>query len=503
MGSRLRQLRRERDLSQASLAETLGLSPSYVNQIEHDVRPLTVPVLMRITEAFGVDATFFSRDDDSRLLAELQDVVLDKELCPSPVELQELSELVYNHPSIARTIVDMHRRYCNVRDKLSLATDTRHRSSSEALAMPHEEVRDFFYARQNYFDDIDKAAEKLARDLNLQRANNRSTEEALVTRLHSHGVSIHLAQSTDVASPEIVSAGSSEIAPPPQAAPAAAPAMSSIRRSHSNLGADTTQHRFDAETRRLYLAEELSTGQRCFRMATELAHLEHDLVDIAIADAGFSGEAAAALATRGVASYFAAALLMPYTSFHNEAERQGYDIDYLRQVFGMGYETTCHRLSTLQRPGLRGIPFTFVRVDRAGNVSKRQSATGFHFSNSGGTCPLWNVYETFSDPGTIKRQVAQMPDGRTYFWVARTVRHRSAHYTQPGKLFSIGLGCDIRHAHRTVYSQGLDLSNLGAATPIGVGCRVCSRSHCAQRAFPQIHAELHIDAHRSSVAPYD
>lgn len=77
---------------------------------------------------------------------------------------------------------------------------------------------------------------------------------------------------------------------------------------------------------------------------------------------------------------------MPYDTFHTEAEQCGYDIEYLCQVFGVGYETVASRLSTLQRPNQRGIPFTFVRVDRAGNMSKRQSATGVHFSNSGGTC---------------------------------------------------------------------------------------------------------------------
>ena len=186
VGSRLRQLRRERDLSQASLASTLGLSASYVNQIEHDVRPLTVPVLLRITEVFGVDATFFSRDDDSRLLAEIQDVIQDKELCPSPVELQELSELVYNHPTVARTLVDMHRRYRNVRDKLSLATDSRRvTDSAQALSMPHDEVRDFFYARQNYLDGLDHHAEELAGEVGVEPFHIRDTERALADRLRS------------------------------------------------------------------------------------------------------------------------------------------------------------------------------------------------------------------------------------------------------------------------------------------------------------------------------
>ena len=353
VGSRLRQLRRERDLSQASLAATLGLSASYVNQIEHDVRPLTVPVLLRITEVFGVDATFFSRDDDSRLLAEIQDVVQDKELCPTPVEFQELSELVYNHPSVARIMVDIHRRYRNARDKLSLATDTRRtRDGSQALSMPHDEVRDFFYARQNYLDDLDNAAEDLAGELGVTNFKIRDTEKALAARLKDkHNV-------------EII----------------------------TTSPLDGTQHSFDAETGVLALASRLTEGQRAFRMASELSFLEVGELLGELTDAEpFTSEASLNLARRGIASYFAAATLMPYDKFHTEAEQCGYDIEYLCQVFGVGYETVASRLSTLQRPNQRGIPFTFVRVDRAGNMSKRQSATGVHFSNSGGTCPLWNV----------------------------------------------------------------------------------------------------------------
>ncbi|MCK7660841.1 acetate metabolism transcriptional regulator RamB [Corynebacterium sp. CCM 8835] len=471
VGSRLRQLRRERDLSQAALASTLGLSASYVNQIEHDVRPLTVPVLLRITETFGVDATFFSRDDDSRLLAEVQDVVLDREICPDAVELRELSEMVYNHPALARAMVEMHRRYRNVRDKLSLATDVRHfppsadsgvRAVDNPLGMPHEEVRDFFYARQNYLDGLDVSAEELAEELDLDPTDPSRTEDAIMRRLALHGVTVH-----------------------------------------RGTGSGDTLHHLDPESGTLSLSPRLNSGQRAFRMAAELAHLEAtDILGEAVDSGHFTSEESRILAARGVGSYYAAALLMPYRRFHAEAERSGYDIDHLTQLFGAGYETICHRLSTLQRPQLRGIPFTFVRVDRAGNMSKRQSATGFHFTHSGGTCPLWNVYETFTNPGTIMRQLAQMPDGRNYLWIARTVRHHRSRFAEPGKLFAIGLGCEARHAERTVYAEGLDLTNLDAATPIGAGCRVCSRSDCAQRAFPPVHRPLKIDAHTSTIAPY-
>ena len=167
-----------------------------------------------------------------------------------------------------------------------------------------------------------------------------------------------------------------------------------------------------------------------------------------------------------------------------------------------GYETVCHRLSTLQRPGAAGVPFSFVRVDRAGNMSKRQSATGFHFTTSGGTCPLWNIYESFSFPGKIMRQVAQMPDGRLHLWVSRTVTTRPMRFGQPRKTFAIGLGCEARHAHRTVYAQGLDLDDVDAATKIGSGCRMCDRPACPQRAFPPLNHALRVDAHRSSLSPY-
>lgn len=466
VGSRLRQLRRERDLSQAALAEALGLSASYVNQIEHDVRPLTVPVLMRITDTFGVDATFFSQDDDSRLLAEIQDVIQDQELAgqrSTSVDLHELSELVYNHPDIARTLVDIHRRFRTIRDKLSLATDSRRVSpGQQALSMPHDEVRDFFYTRQNYLDGLDHWAENVAAELDVTPFGIQTTERALAARLSErHGITITQTKEEGVL------------------------------------------HRFDARAGVVELASFLTTGQRAFRMAAELAQLEaRDQLDALIATEPFTSEASRNLARRGIASYAAAAIILPYATMHAESERSGYDVEYLCNVFGVGYETVASRLSTLQRPNLRGVPFTFVRVDRAGNMSKRQSANGVHFTNAGGTCPLWSVYETFAQPGTIVRQHAQMPDGRDYLWVARTVRHHMGRFTDTDKLFSIGLGCEVRHAERTIYAEGLDLSRSSSATPIGAGCRTCPRSNCPQRAFPAINEILEIDAHQSSIAPY-
>lgn len=437
-------------------------------------------MLERITNAFGVDATFFSQEDSTRLLAEVQDVILDKEVSPIPVDVAELAELVKNHPVLARTLVDIHSRYRNVSDKLSLLTEERNQGSAvlsitprgelfgrasgpEAFSMPHEEVRDFFYARQNYVDILDVQAEKLSQQLGLGATQIHHTEQILTQRLAAaHGVTVVYSR---------------------------------------HLG--DTQHVYRPESKELYVSAIMRPGQIAFRLAAELAYLEAgDTIDSLVELGRFSSKETEALASRGLATYWAAALLLPYRQFHASAEESRYDLEFLMREYGVGYETVCHRLSTLQRPSLRGVPWTFVRVDRAGNMSKRQSASGLHLSNSGGTCPLWNVYETFSYPGKIMRQIAQMPDGRTYLWVARTVNHHRAAWGQPGKMFAIGLGCELRHAHRTVYSDGLDVHDTSAAVPIGSGCRLCPRPACPQRAFPPIDRKININRHRSTIAPY-
>ena len=462
VGSRVRQLRNERGYSQAALAQMLNISPSYLNQIEHDVRPLTVPVLLRITEVFGVDATFFASEDDTRLIAELREVTQDRDVGVD-VDPAEVAEVVAAPPTLARAMVNLHRRYRLTTTQLAAATEGRFSPDgfgSGAISMPHEEVRDYFYERQNYLHELDTAAEDFATRLRIHRGD---LLRDLSDRLKAvHGVTI---------------------------------------RRRMDLG-ESVLHRYDPETKTLDIGGHLSSGQTVFKMAAELAYLEYgDLIDKLVAEGNFTSEESTRLARLGLANYFAAATVLPYRQFHEVAENFRYDVERLSAFYAVSYETICHRLSTLQRPNLRGVPFSFVRVDRAGNMSKRQSATGFHFSSTGGTCPLWNVYETFAYPGKILVQIAQMPDGRSYMWVARTVERRASRYGQPGKTFAIGLGCELRHAHRLVYSEGLDLSGDNA-TPIGAGCRVCERDNCPQRAFPALGRALDIDEHRSTVSPY-
>jgi predicted transcriptional regulator/transcriptional regulator with XRE-family HTH domain len=461
VGSRVRQLRSERGFSQAALAQMLEISPSYLNQIEHDVRPLTVAVLLRITEVFGVDATFFASQDDTRLVAELREVMFDRDL-DAEVDPSEVAEMVSGHPAIARAVVNLHRRYRITTAQLAEATEDRFSdgSGSGSITMPHEEVRDYFYQRQNYLHELDTAAEDLTIRMRMHRGDLAGELSRRLTEVHG----VHIIRRID-------------------------------------LG-DTVLHRYHPGSKTLEISTHLSSGQQVFRMAAELAYLEFgNLIDTMVTDGKFTSDESRRLARLGLANYFAAAAVLPYRQFHDVSENFAYDIERLSAFYKVSYETVCHRLSTLQRPSMRGVPFSFVRVDKAGNMSKRQSATGFHFSSSGGTCPLWNVYETFSNPGKILVQIAQMPDGRNYMWVARTVERRAHRYGQPGKTFAIGLGCEVRQGNRLVYSRGLDLSS-DSATPIGAGCRVCERDSCPQRAFPALGRALDIDEHRSTVSPY-
>ena len=266
---------------------------------------------------------------------------------------------------------------------------------------------------------------------------------------------------------------------------------------------DEDIRRFDAESRTLYLSERQPAARRAFHTAYQIAFLEHrEMMDGIVTNAHFANPESDAVCRVGLASHFAAALLMPYTIFLSEAKRQRYDLEKLELRFGATFESVCHRLSSMQRPGAKGIPFYFVRVDKAGNISKRQSASSFHFAHSGGACALWNVHDAFSAPGKILTQVAQMPDGKTYFCIARSDTKPGGGHLSPKREFAIGIGCEIEQAGELIYTAGINLEDPEAVTLIGPSCRACNRPDCVQRAFPPISKPLHIDENRRNFKPY-
>lgn len=465
MGIRLKRLREERRMTQQALASALGLSLSYLNQIENNQRPLTVPVLLKLNAAFGIDVQLFSDDDEARLIADLRETLSDPQIGET-VATAELREVAINMPAVGRALVNLNRKYRQAVEQ-SAALSARLGEDRQAImavvpSTPFEEVRDFFYSHHNYIGELDEAAETIASRMKFPVGQMAPALSAYLDEQYRIKV---LIDGVDDAGPAV-------------------------------------QRVYDPLARTLRLAPNLRLGQQAFQMATQIAILEQDGLLHSIVDKGtFTSDESRGLARIGLANYFAGALILPYATFLEAAERKRYDIELLGHQFGVGFETVCHRLSTLQRHNARGVPFFFIRVDRAGNISKRQSATDFHFSRVGGTCPLWNVYEAFANPGRILTQLARMPDDRTYLWIARTVSHGQGGYGAPTKTFAIALGCDARYADRVVYAHGLNI-DPSLATPIGMGCKVCERSGCPQRAFPPIGRDLNVDETRSYFEPY-
>lgn len=464
-GPKLRRFRDQLGLKQVEFAVALGISPSYLNQIENNQRPLTATVLLKLSQVYQTDLQAFSDADDDRLAAEIDEILNDPLFQGQLVDLRELREVVGVSPALVRRFITLHRAYqesTNRRLELVEQIGTVQTQALSGTHFPYEEVRDFFFARNNYIGELDLAAEQLQAERQFRIGH---MEDDLLE---------YLADRHDV-----------------RCATA----------DHETGAVDL--RRYDSGTNTLFLSPQLPPAQRAFYTAYQIALLEHgELMNEIIAGADFASEAATTVCRVGLANYYSAAVLMPYALLLADARATRYDVDKLRQRFGVSFEAMCHRLSSMQRPGATGIPLFFVRVDKAGNVSKRQSTSGFHFARGGGSCALWNVHDAFSAPGKILTQVAQMPDGETYFCIARTVTKSAGGYREPRREFAVGLGCNVKHAEQLIYATGVDLADPESVVPIGPSCRACERLDCVQRAFPPTTKPLTIDEHRRSFRPY-
>ncbi|WP_207479705.1 helix-turn-helix domain-containing protein [Arenibaculum pallidiluteum] len=466
LGYKLRRLREQKGLTQAALAKLLEVSPSYLNQIENNQRPLTLAVLLRISALYEVDLTSFVEDAEARLVSDLREALADPFFAGPPPGTAELKNAVSASPELARRVLVLHQAYQKLQERLQSLADTLNSReggpSPAGTQFPYEEVRDYFHYCNNYVGPLDEAAELLAARADLRIGDMQAD---LVRHLKErHDVRVRLVPDEE---------------------------------------AGTAMRSFDAPSGTLRISALLDGPARTFQLAHQIALLDQrDTIDRLVAEAKFTSEDARSICRVGLANYFAGALVMPYRAFAAEARALRHDVERLQNRFGVSFEQVCHRLSTLQRPGARGVPFYFVRVDPAGNITKRHSATRFQFARFGGACPLWNVHEAFAQPGKILVQRARMPDGVDYICIARTVTKPGGAYLRPTRHFAIGLGCEAAYAPELVYATGLDLDDPTAAVPIGVSCRVCERTDCQQRAFPPFGSKLTVDQDLRSFVPY-
>ncbi|MEQ8696437.1 MAG: short-chain fatty acyl-CoA regulator family protein [Bauldia litoralis] len=458
IGGKLRRLRQERHLTQAQMARELGISASYLTLLESNQRPVTVRVLLKLVERFQVDLQAFAADTDQRLSLELMEAFSDPIFEGAEVKTTDVQELVSLLPAVGRAMIDLYEAYRRHLPADATTSAGEDASETPPVSIPSEEVTEFIQKRLNHFPELEEAAEALWREDGL---SIHTLQQDLMTVLRQrHGTEV-------------------EIRP--------ADAMKGRSR------------RYDQLARRLQISEMLPPSSRLFQIAHQIAYLgHHPALDRIAASGNFSSSDAEALMRTALANYFASAVMMPYRMFTEAARATRYDIDILRNRFGVSFEQVCHRLTTLRRPGDEGVPFHFIRVDIAGNISKRFSASGIHIARFGAACPRWNVYDAFSTPGMLRVQISRMPDGGSFFCVARTTGRATALSPTSGLPHrvgqrAIGLGCDVRHAGEIVYADGLNVADPQIATPIGVSCRTCPRTDCAERAMPSLFQKLHID----------
>jgi predicted transcriptional regulator/transcriptional regulator with XRE-family HTH domain len=462
LGNKIRRLRQERKLTQVEMAERLGISPSYLNLIEHDERPVTVALLLKLGKAFDVDLQELSDDAERRLALALQEVFADQALNAGEVGPEEIRQLAAAAPRAARGVVDLYRAWRLAREDAQALNLNLPSGRTKRVVLPTEEARDFFEARGNHFPDVEEVAEALWREAGLTQAElGRGLGERLAAR---HGVTVEIA-------------------------------------AHDKIGGG--RRRYDPKTRVLSLSEVLPRTSRLFHLAYQLGLMEgRAAIDALIGAAKLSLPESETLCRVGLANYFAGAVLMPYRAFAEAARGARYDLEVLMHRFGASFEQAAHRLATLQRPGDAGIPFFFAVADIAGNVTKRFSAAGFHFSRYGGACPRWVLHQAFATPGLLRTQIARLPDGAAFFCLARTVEKPGGTFHAPVTHQAVGIGCGIERAGELVYADGLDLARLGAATEIGLGCRLCERENCRQRAFPPLQHRLVVDEQVKGASPY-
>ena len=466
LGAKVRALRRREQMTQVDLAERLGISASYLNLIENNRRPLTAPLLLRLAQIFQLDLqTFGGSEEDARLSADLLEAFGDPIFERHGLTNHDLREIVASSPNVARAILTMYRSYASTRESVAalgerLSTDGF--SGAPASRLPSEEVSDLVQRHMNHFPELEEAAEALWREA---RLDGDDVYRGLVRYLReTHGIEVRIVRVADERK---------------------------------------AMRRYDPQARVLSISEVLPPRSRRFQLAHQIGLLtQSERMDQLLRDEALTSAESRALSRIALANYFAAAVLMPYPPFYEAARAERYDIELLAHRFGTSFEQVCHRLTTLRRPGAEGVPMHLVRIDIAGNISKRFSGSGIRFARFSGACPRWNIHTALMTPGMIRTQLSRMPDGTVYFCIARTVRSDRGGYHVPHTVQSIGMGCEVRYARSLVYADGVDLDNLDAAVPVGVTCRLCERLDCEQRAFPAMQHPLQIEENVRGVSFY-
>ena len=464
IGPKIKAFRRQKGLQANKLAEQLGISPSYLNLIESGKRRIDGDLLLKVCDKLNIELSDLTSKSDLNLENNIMEILDDNLFEDLDILGPEVRDLASTNPKIGRALVRLgdilkkkdHELVNKIETLSGKIVDNRKNS------FPGETVSDFLQENKNYFPKLEEFANQVFDEV---QKNNRTRYVALCEFLkNKYSISVQ------------------DIIPED-----GKPFTKIYKKNRKELLLSDYN---SLETKKLYAAAQI---------AQEGAD---KIIEEYLKDFNFPSDESKKLTNVALLNYCGAAILMPYKLFHAECKKLKYDLELLQNTFSTSFEQVAHRVTCLQDPKLPGIPFHMLRVDIAGNISKRFSLSGIEIPRYGGACPRWNVYSALTRPGVIQAAVSKMTNGEKYVCIARTVEKGIGRFGQSKSILSIGLGCEAKFAKDFVYTENLNINDKSTEIPIGVSCRTCDRLDCSQRAFPPLHKKFDVDINSRGVSVY-
>ena len=464
IGPKIKAFRRQLGLQANKFSERLGISPSYLNLIEAGKRKIDGNLLIKISKELRIDLSDLTSKKDLNLENDISDLLDDQLFEDLDILGPEVKDLVSSNPKIAKALIKLGDNYKQKDHEIVNKVENISGKiiDNRKTSFPGEVISDFLQENKNYFPKLEEFANNIFKKV---QKNNRTRYIALCD---------FLKKEFSITVKDII---------PEETKP-----FSKV---------------YNKKNKELLLSDYNSLETKKLHAAAQIAQEGAiDIIEDYLSKFKFPSNESKRLTQIALLNYCGAAILMPYNLFHSECKKLKYDLQLLQNTFATSFEQVAHRVTCLQDPKLPGIPFHFLRVDMAGNISKRFSLSGIEIPRYGGACPRWNVYSAFTRPGVIQAAVSKMTNGEKYVCIAKTVEKGVGRYGQSKSILSIGLGCEAKYAKEFVYTENLDISDKKTEIPIGVSCRTCDRLDCSQRAFPPLHKKFDVDINTRGVSVY-
>ena len=464
IGHKIKSKRRKLGITQSNLSKKLLISASYLNLIESGKRKVNVDLLIKLARELNIEMSDITKQTDTNLYQNLMDLLGDNLFEDLDITNFDIKELVSANPLIAKALVKLGENYKkknqDIVDKVENISGKL--IDSRKNSFPGEVVSDFIQENENYFPKLEEFSSNF---FNTNQTNNRIGYSLICEYLKTK----HKIDVKDVIPDE------------------------------ENL----FTKKFDPLKKIFLLSDYLTLETKKLHAAAQVAQLEAiEIIDEYLSSFSFPNAESKKLSKVALLNYAGAAIIMPYKPFYDECIKQRYDVELLQNTFAASFEQVAHRITCLQNPKMKGIPFHMLRADVAGNISKRFSLSGIEIPRYGGACPRWNIYTAFTMPGKVHAAVSKMTNGEKYLCIAKTVEKGIGRHGMFKTLLSIGLGCQAKYAKDFVYADSLNLNDKKTETPIGVNCRTCDRMDCQQRAFPPLHKKFDIDLNKRGISIY-